>query len=129
MNDRLKSYRFDPSGNWRWPCRFSLEELKKIYYKLFGYNWFELNADRAFKSIETFHVGKDGLYGAVRLEDGGYKHLESCTIEELDWFLFISASFGKAGPSWSWEWQMANTLFSKLGREEALITLDLLQQL
>ena len=129
MNDRLKSYRFDPPGNWRWPCRFSLEELKKIYYKLFGYNWFELNADRAFKLIETFYVGKDGLYGAVRLEDGGYKHLESCTIEELDWFLFIGASFGKAGPSWSWEWQMVNQLFGKLGREEALITIDLLQQL
>lgn len=125
MNLKLKNHRFDPPGNWRWPCRFSLEELKKIYYELFGYNWFELNAARPIKSIETFHVGKDGLHGAVRLEDGGYKHLESCTIEELDWFLFIGASFGKASLSWYWDQRMANPLFGKLGREEALITLDL----
>ena len=122
---RLMSHRFDPPGGWRWPCRFSLVELKKIYSKLFGYSRFELNPDRVFKSIEIYHVGKDGLYGAVRLEDGGYKHLESCTIEELDWFLFIGASFGKAGPSWSWDQRMANPLFGKVSREEALIALDL----
>lgn len=129
MNNYLKSHRFDPPGGWRWPCRFSLEKLKKIYYKFFGYNWFELNKDRPFKSIETFHIGKDGLYGAIRLEDGGSKYLESCTIEELDWFLFIGASFGITGPSWSWEQWIANSLFGKLGREDALITIDLLQQL
>ena len=128
MDNELKSHRFDPPGGWRWPYRFSIEELKKIYCELFGYNWFELNADHPFKSIETFHVGKDGLYGAVRLEDGGCKYLESCTIEELDWFLFIGASFGIAGPSWSWDRRMANPLFDKLGREDALITMDLLQQ-
>jgi len=125
MDAKLKAHRFDPPGGWRWPCRFSLEELKEIYLKLFGYNWFELNADRPFKSIKTFHVGKDGLYGAVRLEDGGYKHLESRTIEDLDWFLFIGASFGKVGPSWSWEWWMTNPLYDRLDRDSAMISLDL----
>ena len=128
MHSKLMSHRFDPPGGWLWKCRFSLEELKKIYYKLFGYNWFELNADRPFKSIETFNAGKDGLYGAVRLEDGGCKYLESCTIEELDWFLFIGASFGKAGPSWSWKWRMANPLLGKFSREEAMVALDLLPE-
>ena len=129
MDKELKSHRFDPPGGWRWSCRFSFEELKKIYYELFSYNWFELNVDRPFKSIETFHVGKDGLYGAVSLEDGGHKYLESRTIEELDWFLFMGASFGIAGPSWSWDQRMTNPLFCKLGREDALITIDLLQRL
>lgn len=126
MYNELKSYRFDSPLRLRWPCRFSLEELKKIYYELFGYNWFELNADRPFKSIETFHVGKDGLHGAVRLEDGGHMHLESCTIEDLDLFLFIGESFGKAGPIWPWERMISNPLFGKIGREDALITIDLL---
>jgi len=121
---KLKSHRFDPPGGWRWPCRFSLEELNTTYHKLFGYNWFELNADRAIKTIEVFHVGKDRVYGAVRLEDGGYQHLESCTIEELDWFLFIGQSFLAREETW-----MPNPLFGKLGREDALITIDLLQQL
>ncbi len=128
MFDPLKAHRFDPPGGWRWRCRFSIDELKKTYYELFGYNWFELDANRSIKSIETFHVGEDGLYGAVRLEDGGYKHLESCTIEELDWFLFIGASFGKAGGlSWScWKQQAINPLFGIVSRDEALITLDMI---
>lgn len=125
MDAKLKAHRFDPPGGWRWQCRFSLEELKEIYLKLFGYNWFELNPNQVFKSIETFHVGKDGLYGAARLEDGGCKYLESCTIEELDWFLFISVSFGIAGPSWSWDQRMANPLYDKLDRYSAMVSFDL----
>ena len=86
MDAKLKAHRFDPPGGWRWSCRFSLEELKEIYLKLFDYNWFELNPNRAFKSIAIYHVGKDSIYGKVRLEDGGKHMLESCTIEELDWY-------------------------------------------
>ena len=126
---RLMSYRFDPPGGWRWPCRFSLTELKKIYSKLFGYSRFELNPDRVFKSIETYHVGNDATYGKVRLEDGGQKRLESCTIEELDWFLLIGESFLVDDPSIPWQMRFeertANPLFGKVSREEALIALDL----
>lgn len=93
MDAKLKAHRFDPPGNWRWPCRFSLDELKAIYLKLFSYNRFELDPNRVLKSIETYHVGKDAIYGKVRLEDGGMKRLESCTIEELDWFLLVGESF------------------------------------
>ena len=130
MNARLKAHRFDPPGNWRWPCRFSLSELKEIYLKLFGYNRFELNLDRAFKIIETYHVGKAATYGKVRLEDGGMKRLESCTIEELDWFLLVGESFLVDDPSIDWkrmclEERTANPLFGKVYREEALITLAL----
>lgn len=126
---RLKTYRFDPPGNWRWPRRFSLDELKKIYLKLFGYNWFELNPHRAFKTIEVYHVGKDANYGEVRLEDGGMRRLESCTIEELDWFLLVGESFLVDDPSMPWqirfEERTTNPLFGKMYREEALITLAL----
>lgn len=126
---RLKTYRFDPPGNWRWPGRFSLDELKEIYLKLFGYNWFELNPHRAFKTIEVYHVGKDANYGEVRLEDGGMRRLESCTTEELDWFLLVGESFLVDDPSTPWqilsEKRTANPLFGKVSREEALIALDL----
>lgn len=126
---RLKAHRFDPPCNWRWPCRFSLNELKEIYLKLFGYNWFELNPYRVFKWLKTYHVGKDANYGEVRLEDGGMKRLESCTIEELDWFLLVGESFLVDDPSAPWqirfEKRTANPLFGKVSREEALIALDL----
>lgn len=126
---RLMSYRFDPPGGWRWPCRFSLTELKKIYSKLFGYSRFELNPDRVLKSIKNYHVGKDANYGKIRLEDGGMKRLESCTIEELDWFLLIGESFLVDDPSIPWQMRFeertANPLFGKVSREEALIALDL----
>lgn len=129
MDIKLKAHRFDPPGYWRWPCRFSLDELKEIYLKLFGYNWFELDPHRAFKTIGTYHVGKDANYGKVRLEDGGMSRLESRTIEELDWFLFIGESFLVDDPSAPWqicfEKRTANPLFGKLSREEALITLAL----
>ena len=130
IDAKLKAHRFDPPGNWRWPSRFSLDELKEIYLKLFGYNWFELNQDRVFKSIEIYHVGKDALYGKVRLEDGGMKRLESCTIEELDWFLLVGESFLVDDPRIDWrrmclEERIANPLFGKVYREEALITLAL----
>ena len=131
MNAKLKAYRFDPPGGWRWPCRFSIDELKAIYLKLFGYNWFELDPNRVFKSIETYHVGKDSTYGEVMLEDGGMKRLESCAIEELDWFLFIGESFLVDDPSTPWqircEERTVNPLFGKVSREEALITLDLVE--
>lgn len=129
MDAKLKAYRFYPPGNWRWPCRFSFDELKEIYLKLFGYNWFELNQDRAFKSINVYHVGKDANYAVARLEDGGMKHLESCTIEELDWFLLVGESFLVDNPSVHWQIcfkeRTANPLFGKVSREEALIALDL----
>lgn len=125
----LKTYRFEPPGGWRWHCRFSLDELKEIYLKLFGYNWFELNLDRVLKSIKNYHVGKDANYGEVRLEDGGMMRLEACTIEELDWFLFIGESFLVDDPNMNWrvrfEVRTANPLFGKVSREEALIALDL----
>ena len=126
---RLKTYRFDPPGDWCWPCRFSRDELKEIYLKLFDYNWFELNLDRIFKSIKTYHVGKDANYGEVRLEDGGMMSLESCTIEELDWYLVIGKSFLLNDHTISWkdrfDRRISNPLFGKVSREEALIALDL----
>lgn len=129
MDAKLKAHRFDPPGNWRWPCRFSLDELKAIYLKLFSYNRFELDPNRVLKSIETYHVGKDAIYGKVRLEDGGMKRLESCTIEELDWFLLVGESFLVDDPSIPWQMSFKertlNTLFGKVSREEALITLAL----
>lgn len=125
----LKHHRFDPPGGWRWPCRFSLEELKKIYLKLFGYNWFKLNPDRILKTIENYHVGKDATYGEVRLDDGGMKRLESCTIEELDWYLFIGESFLLNDYTISWrdrlDRRISNPLYTKLDRDSALISLDL----
>lgn len=126
MDIKLKMHRFDPPGDWRWPCRFSLEEIKTIYCKLFGYNWFELHPDRALPTLETYDVGKDKIYGHIWLEDGGYTHLESRTKEELDWFLFIGSSFAAKGPVWNKTDRIANPLFDKLSRETALITLDLL---
>ncbi len=129
MNAKLKAHRFDPPGNWRWPCRFSLDELKMIYLKLFGYNWFELDQYRAVKSIKTYDVGKDTTYGEVMLEDGGTKRLESCTIEELDWFLFIGKSFFLGNYTISWkdclDRRISNPLYGKLDRYSAMISLDL----
>ena len=129
MDAKLKAHRFDPPGGWRWRCRFSLKELKEIYLKLFGYNWFELDPYRVFKPIETYHVGKDSFYGEVRLEDGGTKRLESCTIEELDWFLFIGESFFLDGYTMSWkdrfDSRTSNPLYDALDRNSAMISLDL----
>ena len=125
---KLMSYRFDPPGGWRWPCRFSLTELKKIYSKLFGYKRFKFHDDECIGQGH-YDVGKGGWYGMARLEDGGMKRLESCTIEELDWFLLIGKSFLVDDPSIPWqlrfEERRANPLFGKVSREEALIALDL----
>lgn len=125
----LKHHRFDPPGGWRWPCRFSLEELKEIYLKLFDYNRFELNPDRALKTLEVYHVGKDATYGEVRLEDGGMKRLESCTVEELDWNLFIGESFLLDDRTINWKdrfnRRILNPLYKKLDRDSVMISLDL----
>ena len=132
MDPKLKMHRFDPPGNWRWPCRFSLDELKTIYYNLFGFNWFELHSYRALPTLDTYDVGKDKIhgyskiYGYIWLEDGGCAHLESCTKEELDWFLFIGSSFAAEDYPCDKKNRIANPLFDKLSRETALITLDLL---
>ena len=83
---KLKAHRFDPPGNWRWPCRFSLEELKTIYRKLFDFNKFELHPNRSFLTIKDYDVCKDNVYGAVKLEDGGVTSLEFKSKESLDWF-------------------------------------------
>lgn len=126
MYAKLKAHRFDPPGNWRWPCRFSLEELKTIYRKLFGYNKFELHSNRSFLTIKDYDVCKDDVYGAVKLEDGGVTSLEFESKESLDWFLFVGAWFGKyTAFSEDREW-IANPLLGKLDRESALIYLDLL---
>lgn len=126
---RLMSYRFDPPGGWRWLCRFSLAELKKIYSKLFGYKRFKFHKNDEFIWTAHYDVGKGGWYGVVRLEDGGMKSLESCSKEELDWFLLIGKSFLVDDLSIDWqtrfEEQTANPLFGKVSREEALIALDL----
>lgn len=122
----LTSYRFDPPGYWRWPCRFSLEELKQIYSKLFGYNWFDGHyLDVLSPMFNRYVVGHDSNYGAVRLKDGGHKRLESCYAEELDWFLFIGASFGVITAGFHLASFVPNPLFGKLTREEAMITLDM----
>jgi len=129
MDAKLKAHRFDPPGNWRWSCRFSLEELKEIYLKLFGYDWFELNPHRVFKSLEIYNVGKDSVYGIVRLEDGGMNSLVSCTINELDWFLFRGESFLLDDYYICWKDRFArwisNPLYDKLDRNSAMISLDL----
>lgn len=126
---RLMSYRFDPPGGWRWPCRFSLAELKKIYSKLFGYKRFKFHENDECIGPGHYDVGKGGWYGVVRLEDGGMKSLESCTIEELDWFLLIGESFLVDDLSIDWQMRFeertVNPLFGKVSREEALIALDL----
>jgi len=131
MNDKLKAHRFDPPGGWRWRCRFSLKELKEIYLKLFGYNWFELNPNQVFKSFKTYNVGKGSIYGQVRLEDGGMKRLESCFVEELDWYLFIGKSFLLCDYTLSWkdmlDSRILNPLYDKLDRNLAMISLDLNQ--
>lgn len=123
---RLMSYRFNPPGGWRWPCRFSLTELKKIYSKLFGYKRFKFHE---CIGLRCYDVDKGGWYGMVRLEDGGMKRLESCTKEELDWFLLIGKTFLVDDLSTDWqtrfEERIANPLFGKVSREEALIALDL----
>ena len=82
--------------------------------------------------FETYDIGKDKIsryskiYGYIWLEDGGCTHLESCTKEELDWFLFIGSSFAVEDSHWNQKNRIANPLFDKLSRETALITLDLL---
>ena len=132
MDAKLKAYRFDPPGNWRWPRRFSLGELNEIYSKLFGFKISMHQLDPLilpYSALETYDVCKDSLYGIVRLEDGGTKRLEFCTIEELDWFLLVGESFLVDDPNMNWrtyfEEQTANPLFGKVSREEALIALDL----
>lgn len=125
MDYYLKMHRFNPPGNWRWPCRFSLEELKKIYCELFGYTYFELHKNRLLPSIKDYDVCKDDVYGAVKLEDGGITSLAFKSKESLDWFLFVGAWFGKdTAFSKDQEW-IANPLYDKLDRDSALITLDL----
>lgn len=127
----LKTYRFDPPGDWRWPCRFSLEELKMIYRKLFGYTYFELHKNCPFATIEDYDVCKDdvyGVYGAVKLEDGRITRLEFKSKESLDWFLLVGAWFGKHVAFCEDRDWIANPLFGKIGREEALITLDMLTE-
>lgn len=80
-------------------------------------------------SIETYHVGKDAFYGEVVLEDYGMKRLESCTVEELAWFLLVGESFLIDDLSRPWQilfkTRTQNLLFGKVSREEALIVLDL----
>ena len=75
---------------------------------------------------------RDENFGEVVLRDGGIKSLEYCTIEELDWFLFVGASFWVADPFLSWrdmhESRIVNPLHGKLSREEALVALDLLPE-
>ena len=118
-------HKFDLSGCWRWSCRFSLEELKAIYRKLFGYKYFELHKNNLFAAIKHYDVCKDDVYGAVKLEDGWTISLESQTKESLDWFLLVGPWFGKnTAFSEDQEW-IANPLYDKLDRDSALITLDL----
>ena len=126
------SHRFDPPGGWRWKCRFSLEEMKMMYCKLFNFNRFEARENCLFPPVEMYDVRKDENFGMVRLEDGGMKNLEYCTIEELDWFLFVGASFCVADSRVSWrdmyENRTVNPLHGKLSREEAMVALDLLPE-
>ena len=130
MHSKLMSHRFDPPGGWRWKCRFSLEEMKMMYCKLFNFNRFEARGSHLIKLLDMYDVRRDECFGMVRLEDGGMKNLEYCTIEELDWFLFVGASFGVADSRVSWMYMcenlIANPLHGRLSREEALVALDLL---
>ena len=123
MTDELKECRFDPPGNWRWPCRFSVEELKTIYCELFNYVKVELHP-RQYCSIETYDVCTPKGYGHVVLEDGGARILAACTKEELDWFLFIGKGFKQNDDFYFNQWTK-NPLYDKLSREESLIILDL----
>lgn len=128
MHSKLMSHRFDSPGGWRWKCRFSLEELKVIYRKLFGYNKFELHKNHSFTAIEDYDMCKDDVYGAMKLEDGGVTSLEFKSKESLDWFLLVGAWFGKyTAFNEDREW-IANPLHGKLSREEALVVLDLLPE-
>jgi len=123
MTDELKACRFDPPGNWRWPCRFSLEELKTIYCELLNYVKVEFHPQQ-YCSIETYDVCTPKSYGYAVLKHGGVKILEACTEEELDWFLFIGKRFKQTDDFYFSQW-IKNPLYDKLSREEALITLDL----
>ena len=130
MHSKLMSHRFEPPGGWRWKCRFSLEEMKMLYCKLFNFNRFEVRESHRVKMISIYDVRRDECFGKVVLRDGGMKNLEYCTIEELDWFLFVGASFSVDDSRVSWRYMhensIANPLHGKLGREEALVALDLL---
>ena len=126
MTDELKACRFDPPGNWRWPCRFSLEELKTIYCELLNCVKVEfyLRQYCSIKTYDVYDVYTLKSYGRVVLEDGGARLLEACTKEELDWFLFIGKWF-KPNDDFYPSQLTKNPLYDKLSREEALITLDL----
>lgn len=132
MHSKLMSHRFDPPGGWRWKCRFSVEELEMMYCKLFNFNQFEARGNCLFQTIKTYDVRRNEFFGMVRLEDGGMKNLACCMIEELDWFLFVGASFCVADPRVSWRYmyenRTVNPLHGRLSREEALVTLDLLPE-
>lgn len=130
MLSKLMSHRFNPPGGWRWKCRFSVEELEMMYCKLFNFNRFEARGSHLIKLMDMYDVRRDECFGMVRLEDGGMKNLEYCTIEELDWFLFVGASFCVNDLLLSWrdmrDNSIVNPLHGKLSREEAMVALDLL---
>jgi len=122
-----KPGRFEPP--WAWKQRFTLDELKEIYLKLFKYDWFHDMKKPASEDFRYRHysVGGQGWYGYVKLKDGGRARLEFLELRELDWLLYNGYEFAfdinntyKAG--------RLNPLWHRETREEVMITLDLLQK-
>ena len=122
-----KPGRFEPL--WSWKQRFSLDELKDIYFKLFGYDWFHDMKKPECENPQYRHyeVGGQGWYGYVKLKDGGRARLEFITLRELDWLLYNGYEFAFDINN-NYENGSLNPLWHKETREEVMITLDLLQK-
>ena len=113
--------RFEPPYCWK--QRFSSDELKELYFKLFKYD--EFHAKKGVFSFDhPYDIYINGCYGYVVLKDGGRARLEYIEMRDLDWFLCNGYEFGfeingKYMPI------SKNPLYLKFSKEEALISLDL----
>lgn len=114
------AYRFDQP--WAWRQRFSMDELKEIYFKLFGYDWFH-EMKGVFTFEHPYEIGRCRQHGYVKLEDGGRTRLEYIEPARLDWFLYNGYEFG-FDKNCRFDAVGRNPLYHKLSREEALVTLD-----
>lgn len=113
--------RFEPLYCWK--QRFSSDELKELYFKLFKYD--EFHAKKGVFSFERpYNIYINGCYGYVVLKDRGRARLEYVEMRDLDWLLYNGYEFGVHINN-EYKPICKNPLYCKTTKEEALIALDL----
>lgn len=115
--------RFEPPYCWK--QRFSSDELKELYFKLFKYD--EFHAKKGVFSFERpYDICTNGNYGYVVLKDGGRARLEYVEMRDLDWLLYNGYEFGFETNN-RYKPICKNPLYCKTTKEEVMISLDIFQ--